>query len=139
MFGGSQLKASRYFLCVRSSPETPLTCVRSYLSNPAYTFYWLGLSCPIVAVMLILLGGTLGFCCACRSFLCGYRFVYTTGISLFLLGAGLTLSMFTLFYAYNLALSDIASSNTTGCNSNSFAKKAFVASTILCFVREKVE
>ena len=79
-----------------------------YLSNPAYTFYWLGLSYPIGAVKLILLGGTVGF--AVRAGLS------SAGTALFILWVYLYLYYvrvlpslcFTLFYAYNLAIDLIA-------------------------------
>ena len=80
-------------------------CKLPYLSNPACTFYWLGLIYPIIAVILISHRRYLRVLPYVPVFLCGYCFVYAyAGVSLFLLGAGHTLSRFTLSYTYNLEL-----------------------------------
>ena len=117
---------------MRSSPETPLTCERPYLSNPAYTFYWLGLSCPIGAVTLILLGGTVGF--AVRASLS------SAGTALFILWvylclylrAGLTLSMFTLFYVYNLAISHCSGST------DNLSHKLLTQMHMMCILKRNI-
>ena len=119
MFGGSWSKLKGIRKCARVPPETPLSCKRMYLSNPCLCFLLVGLYLPYLCSYTYLVRQYYGFLPYVLVLLCRYCFVYTyAGVSLFLLSAGLTFSMFTLSYAYNLAFHENVKSQLLACKVN---------------------